>query len=89
MAAPVSFCPKRYLWKSGVMSLLNSAVERQPEILRDPPPGVFFEAFGDSALLFRIYYWIELAGATDSRQVGSELRCRIEQATSSREAPGS
>lgn len=102
-----------------VMSLLSSAVERQPEILRDPAPGVFFEAFGDSALVFRIYYWIELAGTTDSRQVGSELRCRIErdlraagveipfpqhdvhlrtsapipvrleQATSSREVPGS
>jgi small-conductance mechanosensitive channel len=62
-----------------VMGLLGSAIERQPEILRDPAPGVFFEAFGDSALIFRIYYWIELAGPTDSRQVGSELRCRIER----------
>ena len=62
-----------------VLSLLSSALERQPEILREPAPGVFFEAFGDSALIFRIYYWIELAGATDARQVGSELRCRIER----------
>ena len=62
-----------------VMSLLNSALERQPEILREPAPGVFFEAFGDSALCFRVYYWLELSGTTDSRQVGSELRCRIER----------
>lgn len=62
-----------------VMGLLNSALERQPEILGDPAPGVFFEAFGDSALVFRIYYWLELGTATDARQVGSELRCRIER----------
>ena len=62
-----------------VMSLLNSALERQAEILREPAPGVFFEAFGDSALCFRVYYWLELSGTTDSRQVGSELRCRIER----------
>ncbi len=61
------------------MSLLSSALERQSEILRDPAPGVFFEAFGDSALVFRIYYWLELGGAADSRQVGSDLRCRIER----------
>lgn len=62
-----------------VMGLLVSALERQPEILRDPAPGVFFEAFGDSALVFRIYYWLELEGTTDARQVGSELRCRIDR----------
>ena len=62
-----------------VMSLLNSALERQAEILREPAPAVFFEAFGDSALCFRVYYWLELSGTTDSRQVGSELRCRIER----------
>jgi len=62
-----------------VTSLLESALERQPEILREPVPGVFFEAFGDSSLVFRIYYWIELAGPVDARQVGSELRCRIDR----------
>lgn len=61
------------------MSLLASALERQSEVLREPAPGVFFEAFGDSSLVFRIYYWLELGGAADSRQVGSELRCRIER----------
>lgn len=62
-----------------VIDLLDSAVGRQPEILRDPPPGVFFEAFGDSSLVFRIYYWLELNTTTDPRKVGSELRCRIER----------
>jgi len=62
-----------------VISLLESAIERQPEILRDPAPGVFFESFGDSSLVFRIYYWMELGGSADARQVGSELRCRIDR----------
>ncbi len=62
-----------------VTDLLESALERQPEILREPVPGVFFEAFGDSALVFRIYYWIDLSGAVDARKVGSELRCRIDR----------
>jgi len=62
-----------------VMDLLSSAVDRQPEILRDPPAGVFFESFGDSSLVFRIYYWLELNAEMDPRKVGSELRCRIER----------
>jgi small-conductance mechanosensitive channel len=62
-----------------VIDLLDSAVGRQPEILRDPPPGVFFESFGDSSLVFRIYYWLELNTETDPRKVGSDLRCRIER----------
>lgn len=62
-----------------VMDLLSSAVDRQPEILRDPPAGVFFESFGDSCLIFRIYYWLELNTEMDPRKVGSELRCRIER----------
>ncbi len=62
-----------------VISLLDSAVARQPEILRDPEPGVFFEAFGDSSLVFRIYYWIELGDTADARRVGSDLRIRIER----------
>lgn len=62
-----------------VMSLLNSALERQPEVLREPAASVCLEEFGDSAMIFRLYYWLELGGSVDSRAVGSELRCRIER----------
>jgi len=61
------------------MDLLLSAVERQPEILQHPPPGVFFEEFGDSSLNFRILYWLELGGTLDPRLVGSQVRVRIER----------
>ncbi len=62
-----------------VISLLLSAIERQPEVLRNPEPGVYFEAFGDSSLNFRVYYWLELGGSLNALQVGSELRTRIDR----------
>lgn len=62
-----------------VIATLESAIERQSEILRDPPSGVFFDSFGDSALVFRVYYWLELGGTLDPRLVGSQLRGRIER----------
>jgi potassium-dependent mechanosensitive channel len=61
-----------------VLEVLNSALREQPEILKDPPALVFFENFGDSTLDFRLYYWLRL-GDCDGRQVGSELRMRIER----------
>lgn len=62
-----------------VMTILMNAVARQPEVLPDPAPGVFFEAFGDSSLVFRIYYWLEIGGSVDSRKVGSNIRTAIDQ----------
>ena len=62
-----------------VIEVLEAALRGQPSILIDPEPGVFFESFGDSALVFRLYYWIEIGGDTDSRLVGSRIRCRIDK----------
>ncbi len=61
------------------LAVLDAAVRAQAGVLKDPEPGVYFESFGDSALIFRLYYWIEVGGNTDSRAVGSEIRCRIER----------
>ena len=60
------------------LKVLEHAVSQQSEVLRDPAPLVVFEDFGDSALLFRIYYWLRL-GHCDGRVVGSEIRTRIDQ----------
>lgn len=62
-----------------VISVLEAALRVQSDILRDPVPGVFFESFGDSALIFRLYYWIEIGRETDPRLVGSQIRCRIDK----------
>ncbi len=62
-----------------VIEILRKALIEQPEVLKDPEPGVFFENFGDSSLVFRLYYWLEVGGLTDSRQVGSDIRRRIDR----------
>lgn len=62
-----------------VMELLLAAVVAEPDILREPAPGVFFESFGDSSLVFRVFYWLDVAGTSDSRDVGSKIRCEIDR----------
>ncbi len=63
-----------------VMEILLAAVNSEADVLREPPPGVFFEAFGDSSLVFRVFYWLDVAGTSDARDVGSKIRCTIDQA---------
>ncbi len=59
-----------------VLEILLKSMKQQPEILTEPAPVVFFEEFGNSTLNFRLYYWL-LIGQCDARQVGSEIRMRI------------
>jgi small-conductance mechanosensitive channel/CRP-like cAMP-binding protein len=35
------------------------ALSREPSILQSPPPQVFLHDFGDSALINRVYFWID------------------------------
>jgi potassium-dependent mechanosensitive channel len=61
-----------------VQQTLQQALEDQPEIFRDPAPEVVFESFGDSALIFHVYYWLKL-GTHSTRQIGSQLHFRIDR----------
>ena len=38
-----------------------------------------FEDFGDNALVFQLYFWVELTGATNAMVVTSDLRLMIEK----------
>jgi len=50
------------------------------EVLKDPPPDVFFEDFADSALLLVLVFWVELGPLRLSgRRVDSDLRFAIEK----------
>jgi small-conductance mechanosensitive channel len=55
-----------------VRKILLKIVAAMPEIMNDPAPGVEFRDFGDSALIFRIRFWISspdfwLAAPTEVR----------------------
>lgn len=62
-----------------VAKLIMKAVEEHGKVLKRPEPVVIFENFGDSALEFRLYFYIALDGNTDGRVVGSDLRHRIDK----------
>ena len=61
-----------------VMSTLTSAVEAQPDVLKEPAAAVAFEAFGDNALTFHIFFWLDI-GRADALKVGTEIRLRIDR----------
>jgi len=62
-----------------VESLIMQALDDHPETMDDPKPMVFFEDFGDSALIFDSYFWIDSFGERDLRKVKSDIRYRIDE----------
>lgn len=62
-----------------VARLMMYAVTEHGQILSDPEPKVIFEAFGENALQFCVYFWVELAPSVDSRVIMSDIRYRIDK----------
>ncbi len=60
-----------------VRRLLEETVRSDPDVMENPEPLVIFEDFGDSALVFDVYFWIDASGERDLRQVRSNLRFAI------------
>lgn len=60
-----------------VERLIGEAVKQQPEVKSKPAPIVVFEDFGDNALIFDTYFWCDVAGEKELRQIRSEIRFRI------------
>ena len=60
-----------------VADLIREAVDAQPEIKRSPTPAVVFEDFGDNALIFDVYFWCDVGGEKQLREIRSEIRFRI------------
>ena len=60
-----------------VAELIDQAVREQDAVLGDPEPIVIFEDFGDSALIFDVYYWINATADRDLRVIRSNVRFRI------------
>jgi len=62
-----------------VMDALRECVDRHGLVLKDPEPMVLFEDFGDSALIFAVYFWVEFNERTIPIRVASDLRVMIEK----------
>ncbi len=62
-----------------VMEAMRECVDRHGLVLKDPEPLILFEDFGDSALTFALYFWVEFNERTNALQVASDLRIMIEK----------
>lgn len=60
-----------------VARLIEQAVTEQDTILATPAPIVVFEDFGDNALVFDTYFWLEASAERDVRLIRSAIRFRI------------
>jgi small-conductance mechanosensitive channel len=62
-----------------VSELIMQATKDQPEVLQDPKTVVFFQEFGDNALIFEVYFWINSQVEGGLRSVASNIRFRLDE----------
>ena len=62
-----------------VFRILEQVVDEHGLVLKEPSPVVVLEDFAADALLFGIYYWLEVNERLDSRVIASDLRHRIDR----------
>ncbi len=55
-------------------ALFLATAAEHPYVLKNPAPELFFEDFGDSALVVVLVYWVELDGPAKPRRIDSDLR---------------
>jgi small-conductance mechanosensitive channel len=63
-----------------VSDLLLDCLDRHGLVLKEPEPVVLFEDFGDSALVFGMYFWLEMKPGVVSTVVMSDLRFMVHKA---------
>lgn len=62
-----------------VMEILTQAAARHGLICKEPAPYAVFEDFGDNALIFSVYYWIDMSAGANATIIASDLRLMIEK----------
>jgi len=60
-----------------VQELMLQAVQEDEAVDTEHEPQVIFEDFGDNALVFEAYFWVQAGGERDLRVVRSRIRFRI------------
>jgi small-conductance mechanosensitive channel len=62
-----------------VAGVITNTVDEHGRVLKDPRPNVIFEDFGDSALIFTVYFWVEVTPEADFRIVESDIRHMLDK----------
>lgn len=62
-----------------VAELIEQAVREQPEVQDEPAPAIILDDFGDNAIVFDAYFWSEVGGERQLRQIRSAVRFRIDE----------
>jgi small-conductance mechanosensitive channel len=62
-----------------MMDILTDCAGRHGLVCKDPAPFAVLEDFGDNALVFTLYFWVELVKGTNAIVVASDLRLMIEK----------
>jgi len=62
-----------------VADILRECAKEHGLVLRDPEPLVILEDFGDNALVFALFIWVELGPNVNSAQVMSDLRFMVDK----------
>ena len=61
------------------LALLREAASEVTNVMDEPEPRASFEDFGDNALIFDVYFWIQASADRDLRVIRSNIRFRIEE----------
>ncbi len=63
-----------------VRRIMLDILSSHPQVLATPEPVVYFEDFGDSALIFDGFFWVEADTERDLRAIRSDIRFSIDEA---------
>ncbi len=62
-----------------VAEIIDSVTRGHQEVLSEPEPLVLFQEFGDSALIFEVFFWAEMTRERDLRKIRSDIRFGIDE----------
>lgn len=62
-----------------VAEVIAKTVDEHGRVLKNPKPNIIFEDFGDSALIFTAYFWIEVTSDAYYRIVESDIRHMLDK----------
>jgi small-conductance mechanosensitive channel len=62
-----------------MIEILTEAAGRHGLVCKEPAPFVVFDDFGENALVFHLYFWLDLKGSINAMIVTSDLRLMIEK----------